>query len=113
MTDTTETAGRHAQRMLAEAGIASRGDGHISAGCFWIAIDTPGGQIWFSGTGEQENWVDYAPAEHCGWAVCFNDDSGAVTVLHESSSTDLVADTAAAVDAVRALLKPKAASPRT
>jgi hypothetical protein len=68
---------------------------------FWIAVDTHGGQIWLSGKEEQENWVDYPPFAQCGWMVAMADGRGAVTLLHDSSSTDLAADTAAAVAAVR------------
>ncbi|MEU5109614.1 hypothetical protein AB0H07_46525 [Streptomyces sp. NPDC021354] len=111
------TAGHYVQRALAEAGIASYEDGHASADCFWITVETPnGGQIWVSGLGNQENQVDYPPAAHRGWLVCSYpdpDDSSVFSVLHEGSSTDLAADTAAAVDAIRAKLGSQARTHHT
>lgn len=105
MNVTTGTAGHYVRQVLDQAAIASREEGHINADCYWVAVDAPdGGQIWFSGSGEQENRVGYSPHEHCGWFVAHADPGGAVSVLYSSNSTNLVADTTAAVAAVRAAL---------
>ncbi|MFE9007521.1 hypothetical protein ACFYOY_36280 [Streptomyces sp. NPDC007875] len=110
----SETAGDYVQRVLKESGIASHEDGHASAGCFWIVVVTPGGgEIWINGLDGQENLVHYPPAAHCGWLVCSYpdpDDSSIFSVLHEGGSTDLVADTAAALEAIRAELEAQAAT---
>ncbi|GAA3372320.1 hypothetical protein GCM10017744_103370 [Streptomyces antimycoticus] len=109
-----ETAGDYMQRVLKDSGIASYEDGHASAGCFWIVVVTPGGgEIWINGLDEQENLLHYPAAAHCGWLVCSYPEPGDTSifsVLHEGGSTDLAADTADALKAIRAELEAQAAT---
>ncbi|MFI8769581.1 hypothetical protein ACIGN6_32380 [Streptomyces sp. NPDC053792] len=99
------TAGEYLQRVLAEAGVESTRGAHPGSGRSWIAVATPdGAEILFSGQGRHEAEVDYPLTDHAGWLACgYDEDGGEFTVLYDSQSPDL-ADTAAAVAAVRASL---------
>ncbi|MET9324105.1 hypothetical protein ABZX75_28640 [Streptomyces sp. NPDC003038] len=99
-----DTAGEYLQRVLAEAGIEATRGAHPGSGCSWIAVPTPdGGEILLTGQDRHEAEVDYPLTEHAGWLACVYDEDGVeFTVLYDSHTPDLAADTAAAVAAVRA-----------
>lgn len=98
------TAGEYLQRVLAEAGIESTRGEHPGSGRSWIAVPTPdGGEILLTGQDRHEAEADYPLTDHAGWLACAYDEGGVeFTVLFDSHTPDLAADTAAAVAAVRA-----------
>ncbi|MFJ6355356.1 hypothetical protein ACIQKB_38590 [Streptomyces sp. NPDC092046] len=100
------TAGEYLHQVLEDEGIESTAGGHPGSGCYWVGVDTPdGGEILISGQDRHEAEVDYPLTEHAGWLVCrYDEDRLEFTILHDSQSPDLAADTAAAVAAVRASL---------
>lgn len=107
--DDEVTAGVLLPAVLADLSIQSRRDGHLSAGSTWISVPVDAdGYILISGSGEMENEIGYAPAEHHGWCVVCDSDSGDVpepVVLHDGSGCrDIWADTAAVVETMRRLL---------
>ncbi|MBT2406922.1 MULTISPECIES: hypothetical protein [unclassified Streptomyces] len=97
------TAGEYLQRVLAEAGIEATRGAHPGSGCSWIAVPTPdGGEVLLTGQDRREAEVDYPLTDHAGWLACvFEEDGVEFTVLYDSHTPDLAADTAAAVAAVR------------
>ncbi|WP_411107392.1 hypothetical protein [Streptomyces sp. cmx-4-9] len=101
-----QNAGEYLHQVLEDEGIEATAGGHPGSGCYWVAIGTPdGGEILISGQGRHEAEVYYPLTEHAGWLVCRYDESGLeFTILHDSHDPDLDADTAAAVEAVRASL---------
>ncbi|OKJ48100.1 hypothetical protein AMK27_38855 [Streptomyces sp. CB02009] len=99
-----DTAGEYLQRVLAEAGVEATRDAHPGSGGSWIAVPTPdGGEVLLTGQDRHEAEVDYPLTDHAGWLACaFGSDGVEATVLYDSHTSDLAADTAAAVAAVRA-----------
>lgn len=105
--ESEETAGGLLQAVLADVSIRSRRDGHLSAGSFWISVVVDADSyVLITGSGNKENEIDYAPAEHDGWYAVYDsgDSSGPVVVHDACGCRDFRADTAAVVEAVRRFL---------
>ncbi|MET8808681.1 hypothetical protein [Streptomyces sp. NPDC004546] len=105
----TESAGALLQAVLAGVSVDSRRGGDVSAGAVWIWV--PAGAdayVRISGTGDTENEIDYAPAEHHGWYVVYDSDAADApepVVLHDGSGCrDFRADTTAVVETIRRFL---------
>ncbi|MFD7205929.1 hypothetical protein [Streptomyces sp. NPDC059893] len=96
------------QASLRAAGIHSTINGHRSANSYWLGVELrPQGEVWISGSGSQENQLDYPPEKHQGWHVIryFSDpynESG--VMLHEGAPGDLIADNDAVVAAITACM---------
>lgn len=104
-----ETAGELLQAVLADVSITSRRGGHLSAGSIWISVPVDADSyVLITGSGDKENEIDYAPAEHDGWYAVFDSDSGDITepiVVHDATGCrDFQADTAALVETIRRFL---------
>ncbi|MER8233114.1 hypothetical protein [Streptomyces sp. NPDC094049] len=99
-----DTAGEYLQRVLAETGIEATRGAHPGSGRSWIAVPTPdGGEVLLTGQDRHEAEVDYPLTGHAGWRARVYDEGGVeLTVLFDSHTPDLAADTAAAVAAVHA-----------
>ncbi|MER6066731.1 hypothetical protein ABT167_37435 [Streptomyces sp. NPDC001792] len=70
------TAGALLQSVLADVSISSRRGGDVSAGAVWVwVLAGADAYVRISGTGDTENEIDYAPAEHHGWFAVYDSDA--------------------------------------
>ncbi|MQY40659.1 hypothetical protein SRB17_86920 [Streptomyces sp. RB17] len=104
-----DSAGALLQAVLADVSVTSRRGGDVSAGAVWIwVLAGADAFVRISGTGDTENEIDYAPAEHHGWYAVYGSDAADApdpVVLHDGSGCrDFRADTAAVVETIRRFL---------
>ncbi|MGW2680906.1 hypothetical protein [Streptomyces sp. NPDC001436] len=113
MTTTTDTrtARTVLEQALTAAGIHFEHDAHINAGADWISIEGPlGCHITVSGQYGVECETDYPAVQHDGWGVSYSPTGEAEDHEEIYSGPAAATDTAAAVTAIRGVLRDAYAS---